>query len=167
MNQNFFITKLQTTLRIRYYLVVFTLVLFQISANLISQPPHPFSGGSGTSASPFLISTLSDLNELADTVNIYHYHLTGRYFLLTADIVDTFRQTIGNDKDYFEGIFHGGGHKITLGITSDNLYVGLFSVLDTNMISSISVDSLTVDGYVIGGPNSVSVGGICGEIRGG
>ena len=77
-----------------------------------------FSGGSGTSAAPYKISSVSDLNALATAVNSGESYL-GAYFVLTADIdlknaeftpigIAHFPGSTYSDADYpFCGIFNG------------------------------------------------------------
>ncbi|MCL2040132.1 MAG: hypothetical protein FWG85_06860 [Bacteroidetes bacterium] len=60
----------------------------------------------------------------------------------------------------FTGQFNGNNKKITVQINENITNVGLFSQIDGNG----RIDSLIVDGYVIGGQNSQYVGGIVGEV---
>ena len=70
------------------------------SINSFAQIP-PFSGGSGTQADPYLISSKENLEELADSV-LYGVMQgngdnwsNGKYFSLTYSITDTVRRPIG------------------------------------------------------------------------
>jgi len=88
-----------------------------------------YSGGSGTEADPYLISTSQDLVTLANTANSADW---ATHFLMTQDIdmsgVAGFTP-IGNSTTAFTGIFDGGGHAIqnlTINLPAQT-YVGLFA----------------------------------------
>ena len=123
-----------------------------------------FSGGDGTQATPYLISSKDDLEELADSVSNSPQNGTvydpdpknwsfGKYFLVTDNITDTIRIPIGlgfstNINRAFQGVFNGNNKKITLGMNinqgSFNNNAGLFgSCLGATIINVI------VDGYVL------------------
>ena len=108
-----------------------------------------FSGGTGTESDPYLISNVNDLKELSqmtDTPGEGDTQQTfGKFFRLTQDITEPFKQMIGFE-GFFKGNFDGAGHTITLDIdmpTDD--YVGLFGT-----VKSGSVHDLAVRGSVTG-----------------
>jgi len=82
-----------------------------------------YSGGTGTEANPYLISSKADWNTLSTQVkngNLY----TGKFFKMTADI-GTVTTPIGYTSDgsfynddvrgnFFEGTFDGNGHTLTV-----------------------------------------------------
>lgn len=65
--------------------------------------------GSGTSADPYLIASVSDWNTLATNSASNTY--SGTYFKLTDDI--TVSEMVGTDGSRFAGIFDGNGHTLT------------------------------------------------------
>ena len=96
----------------------------------------PVLTGAGTSASPFLIATASDLSHVAQCA------AAGVYFKQTDDItVDSGFQTGGN----FSGFYDGNGKKIDLNALG-SLSRGLFgTVSGTNAPADTKISNLTVD----------------------
>ena len=102
------------------WLIALTLCLILVSAAAMAEPA--FSGGSGTSADPYLISTKDDLVMLAKFVNEQGGG-EGRYYKQTADIdlagVDWVPIGKGvSDDDADEGLtfssnYDGGNHSIS------------------------------------------------------
>jgi len=138
--------------------------------------PNPYSGGGGTVAEPFLISSKKDMETLADSVNGGNTY-SGVYFLLTNDLIetDTITTIIGNNNpnsngyftryNVFSGIFDGGGHKIYVNIRNSNVHaVGLFGAIRNAMIQNLTVYgniSLILRNSPYGLPSEI--GGICGS----
>ncbi|MDA3886758.1 MAG: hypothetical protein PF638_14295 [Candidatus Delongbacteria bacterium] len=100
-------------------------------------PISGFTGGMGTESEPFLISNLTELD------NVRNF-LSGYYFLQTADI-DASETTswnggngwvpIGASSPYFTGDYDGDNHKISdLYFDSSLMYTGLFGVAYTNSV---------------------------------
>lgn len=125
--------------------------LLFISALLFSATAmaQTFSGGTGSAADPYLISNVNDLKELSQMVDTPGEGNTqqtyGKFFRLTQDITEPFKQMIGFE-GFFRGDFDGDGHTITLDInmpTDD--YVGLFGTVKTG-----AVHDLAVNGSVVG-----------------
>jgi len=114
-----------------------------------------FSGGSGTEIEPYLISSVDDMEELADSVSSIPGWSIGLHFLLMNDI-DTATQIIGTGTSYFQGFFNGNYKKVVVFIngTAD---IGLFG------FSSGIIENLTVEGTI--GFNTI--GGIVGRQFGG
>jgi hypothetical protein len=91
----------------------------------------PYSGGDGTSDSPYLLSTPADLVTLANTREDW-----GQWFILTTDLdlrSTLLPEPIGNRPAPFTGVFDGAGHSLT-GLTINDTEVGskpvgLFGVL--------------------------------------
>ena len=67
---------------LKHTLVVLLLCLMSFTKSLAATY---FSGGSGTSGDPFQISTVADLNALADSVNNGNTY-SGKYFILTNSL---------------------------------------------------------------------------------
>jgi PGF-pre-PGF domain-containing protein len=88
-----------------------------------------YSGGSGTEADPYRISTCDDLIQLAGTSGDWD-----RYFVLTDDLslsTSSPANPIGNSVNEFTGSFDGQDHTIR-GFTMDKIgssYIGLFGYL--------------------------------------
>lgn len=87
---------------------------------------YSFSGGDGSSSSPYLLSTVEDLLDLSEAS--YNGNYMGASYKLTEDI--DLGQTpwipIANEMPSFEGIFNGNGKKITIRRIGDTNYMGLF-----------------------------------------
>ncbi|MCH9022080.1 MAG: hypothetical protein IID32_04885 [Planctomycetes bacterium] len=105
-----------------------------------------FSGGSGTSTNPYLISTAADLQAIG--LNSVHWD---KHFKLTADLdlTGVAMTPIGSAAIPFTGTFDGAGHLISnFSYTStgtDN--IGLFGVLDTGAeIRDVNLVNANVDG---------------------
>jgi hypothetical protein len=133
-----------------------------------------YSGGSGTSRSPYKIGTFADLLALAANTGDY-----GKHFALTADIdldpnlpsgqvftaaviaPDTDNTTIDFDGTTFTGTFDGAGHKITnLTINTGgagNDYLGLFGYVSGD-IKNLGLENV----IVTGGNDSNCIGGFVG-----
>ncbi len=114
-----------------------------------------YSGGSGTSGSPYQIETLADLIELSTTSADW---ASGKYFIQTADIDAASTSTmnsgagfspIGNISTYFQGNYNGQNHTIS------NLYinrnttddVGLFGYTNVSTVSSLGLIELNIIGH--------------------
>ncbi len=127
-----------------------------------------FSGGSGTSGNPFLISEAADVTALKGDFNCW---ASGTYFEQTADVdmggVTWTDHAIGynNLSRQFEGNYNGGGFEITglnidftgsaSGKFDDGFYAGFFGDLEGN------VSNLGFTGAVSG---KYSVGGLVGYL---
>jgi hypothetical protein len=95
-----------------------------------------FSGGEGTKESPYILSTLTDLKQLADSVSFgkspdeRNNWSFNKYFVLSNDITDdSLRIPIGTLSRPFQGNFDGKGFNISLAIDSESDYTGLFGYL--------------------------------------
>lgn len=89
-----------------------------------------FSGGEGTTQSPYLISTVKDL------IDFYNATLNDRYnsavYKMTSDIdlgTHVWRP-VGDNGQPFRGVFDGNGKKITLRKIVESQQIGLFSSLN-------------------------------------
>ncbi|HOS15637.1 MAG TPA: hypothetical protein PKX15_01230 [Bacteroidales bacterium] len=120
-----------------------------------------FSGGEGTKESPYILSTLTDLKQLADSVSFgkspdeRNNWSFNKYFVLSNDITDdSLRIPIGTLSRPFQGNFDGKGFNISLAIDSESDYTGLFGYL-----LHANIQQVVVSGYVIG---NKYIGGISG-----
>jgi hypothetical protein len=142
------------------------LLFFLCLSSVINSFAGIFSGGDGTETNPYLISSQTDMSDLASAVNSENDY-SGKYFLLTRDLTgndETITTVIGNSASRpFCGIFDGGGHKIAVEINSFD-YAGVFGY-----IQNATVKNLGVSGSISSSPYyyiSYS-GGICGCAYGG
>ena len=109
-----------------------------------------FSGGTGTEADPYKISSVADLQQLATDVNGGNNY-SGKYFKVTADIdlssISNFTP-IGTEDNPFKGTFDGGGYKISnLKINmSEADEVGLFGEVNGGTIKNVTLESASVTG---------------------
>ncbi len=134
---------------VHYPLLILLCLLF--SVNAFAQ-----WSGSGTSASPYLITNKTDLETLATYVN-QGYTYSDKYFLVTADI-NGFTKIIGNSTHKFSGNFDGDNHTINLNInvaSPSDAGGGLFG-----QVSSAVIKNVIVTGTIT--YNITSVGGIVG-----
>ena len=81
-----------------------------------------FSGGSGTEADPYLISTAKDLWKMAELINTKETQkeYLGAHYLLTADIDLGKKEwtpigyyALNENYFRFEGVFDGNGHTVS------------------------------------------------------
>lgn len=115
----------------------------------------PYSGGDGTEAEPYQISSADELAYLSEQVN-GGQNYEGKYFLLTEDIDLTGRKwkPIGKVSIYesFKGSFNGGGHSISNMNVDDIDNGGLFgTVKKASVIQNIRLLSPTVNARQFGG----------------
>jgi hypothetical protein len=99
----------------KLFIVLAYLTLF--STSLATQT---YSGGSGTEADPYLISSKADMATLATAVNNGTSY-SGKFFLLTQDITEVVTTIIGTiigNGTSFKGTFDGGGHSVNVSISS-------------------------------------------------
>lgn len=129
-----------------------------------------FSGGKGTNAKPYVLTTIGDVRKLAEMVNEEVAYddasknwSSGKYFYLANDIAESVDFVIGNcykgDEFSFQGYFDGGGHSLSLDIDSTSS-ASLFGVVG----KGAEIKSLSVIGSVAGGD---FVSGVCGILKGG
>ncbi|PID30787.1 MAG: hypothetical protein CR982_00885 [Candidatus Cloacimonadota bacterium] len=121
-----------------------------------------YSGGSGTEADPYQISTLNDLKILSETSEDWT-----KYFKQTDDIDASETQNWDNGKGFnpigkFQGVYDGDNHNIT-GLyikrtTQYDVRIALFGVIENAEVSNLALENLFVEG-------SNSVGGLAGTIR--
>ncbi|MFB9754113.1 cadherin-like beta sandwich domain-containing protein [Paenibacillus hodogayensis] len=103
-----------------------------------------FAGGEGTAASPYLIATADQLNEVR---NDYQ-----KVFRLTADIdLSSYASADGGEgwkPIYFEGVLDGNGHSIT-GLTirrPNEDIIGLFQYIYLGSVSNLKLVQAAVTG---------------------
>jgi len=124
-----------------------------------------YSGGNGSEANPYLISSKANMEWLANRVNA-GTNYSGSYFLLTRDLTgenDTITSIVGsNYSSRFSGIFDGDGYEIAIKLIASgegNNSVGLFGI-----ISNAKIKNLGVSGYITHNAGGGYVGSICGQM---
>lgn len=131
-----------------------------------------YSGGAGTAADPYLISTVEDIKKLAATQTDWS---AGYHFQVTTDI-DMGGQSIGpigykttaNVQTNFTGTFDGNNKKISnLTVTphadQNGIAVGMFGIISASTITNLGLHDLSIDAKT----TQERVGGIVGQIDGG
>ncbi len=102
--------------------------------------------GSGTQASPYLISDESGLRQLATNVkNGTSY--SGKYFKLTSDItLNNVWTPIGTSSTSFKGTFDGNGKTVS-GLTATGSYSGMFAYIGSGaVIKNVNMTDFSVTG---------------------
>lgn len=127
-------------------------------------PIYTFSGG-GTSSNPYLISSSTDLKNLATNVNNGTTY-SNKYFAMTANInLGNNKFTpIGKNSSYpFKGIFDGKGFTISnIKITESSNPAGLFGYVENATISNLTISNGTITQTGDYG----SAGGVVGSLYG-
>lgn len=126
-----------------------------------------YSGGDGSTESPYLISSYSDLKTLADTPSDY-----GKNFKLLNDIEFSgeWNKTIGTFANPFTGAFDGNNFSIKnliLDFNAKDTYVyGLFGV-NRGVIKNLNIEneSSVYDDYSLTN-KQVYIGGVCAYNQG-
>jgi hypothetical protein len=118
-----------------------------------------YNGGTGTEIDPYLISSETDLAALTDAVNSgtdYRYV----HFLLTQDLTEI-TTIVGEDGDHpFSGVFDGNGHTLTVNISANGSYAGVFGYA-----KYATIKNLGVKGSVrLEAAGTAYAGGICGAL---
>jgi hypothetical protein len=136
----------------------------------ISLAAQNYSGGNGTENSPYLISSKTDMESLATSVN-NGYSYFGKYFLLTIDLKDITTivgiTPVGTTEKFFSGIFNGDGHNVEINITDIsrlNGSIGLFGTIKNAEIKNLSVSgSILLGSHATPALRGYSYAGICGR----
>lgn len=141
---------------------------FNFQSNSLSSNPKLAITGSGTSASPYVVSTASDLVTLSQNV-LNGETYAGKYITLGADI-DLSGVTVwnpiglynnGTNSKPFSGNFDGNGYKISQASSANTGLVGLFGYVDGATISNVAVTATNwaTAGNYAGGLISVMANG--------
>ena len=137
-----------------------------LAVNLSAQAQ--FSGGSGTSGDPYIISTATELEQMATYVNsgdiVYnaaHYELGDNIDLSDYGDGQGWEPIGGYNRFY--GVFNGNGKVIT------GLYInrpgnstqGLFAVVENATIENLGIEGVNINGHAYSGGVA---GGVTGSI---
>lgn len=147
-------------------------LLFSLTCLTVYGAESGFSGGSGSKDNPYIITTSSQLVQMAKAVNSGESY-KGIYFKLENDIslneielgVEPKKPVpwlpIGNPNTAFEGYFDGGNHTISgLYIKNQSDCQGVFGVIGrSGTVTSLNLSSSLVEGHYY-------IGGIAGENNG-
>ena len=125
--------------------ILLSIIAFAILSNLAYS--QPFSGGTGTEADPYRITSKKDMEALSDSVYKDYNWTIKKYFLLVNDITDSVRTGIPS----FKGNFNGNNKKITVDLDFNGSYVALFSHLTNAMVYDLSVDGFINGFSYVGG----------------
>ena len=129
-----------------------------------------FSGGDGSEADPYIISTARQLAGLAVEVN--NGNAPYKYFKVVNDInlLDHYWTPIGNENYQFEGCFDGDGHELTgmvidINDASSNIYAGFFGYVQGYEGNSVIIKNLKLSASEINAVsnNSLYMGSIIGS----
>lgn len=138
-------------LTISIIIAISMLILTAVVCGVVFSNKAKAFSGSGTEASPYLISSASDLTTLAANVKSGTTY-SGNYFKLTNNITisDSSWTGIGDNSssnNAFAGTFDGANYKVTISSLTVNLeYFGFFTAsTDTTVIKNLKVhyNSLT------------------------
>ena len=127
-----------------------------------------FAGGKGTKDDPYIISNGAELAYFSKSVGSYYQFYYGQYVSLTADI-DLGNKPwtpIGNNGNFFEGVFDGNGHTVShVNVNlSDTKEVGLFGKTgNRGDAESGTIKNLTVMDSTITGTECENVGAVVGN----
>jgi hypothetical protein len=143
---------------VRIYMARILMSCIVISVLAYASNAYGYSGGSGSSDAPYLISTPEDWQIFCNSPNDVN---ANNYFALTNNLnLSGYAVTeLGNDTVPFLGSFDGGGHTI-YGFAVTNLpynYCGLFGYIATGSyvhdlsVSAPSITSANLTGQYMGG----------------
>lgn len=105
--------------------------------------------GSGTEASPWLVRTASDWQQI-DTNLKNGADFTGKFFRLDNDL--EINSCIGTDEAHpFTGTFDGSGYTLTIRITTDEDAMGAFAAIKGATIRGFRANGMLVAGVCSGG----------------
>ena len=121
-----------------------------------------FSGGDGSKIAPYVISEVSDWDELSKSVTDNPMTTYDKYYILTNDITVDYCIGAYNNKVFY-GNIDGNGHTILINLDVKYSYmtsVGVFS-----SINNASIKNLTVKGIINMYQQTADIylGGFCGK----
>ena len=126
-----------------------------------------YSGGSGTVTDPWVISTVDDLQKLAETVNDGESY-SGKYFIQDTDLdlMGITWEPIGYTGYYFSGHYDGKNHSISNATSTGKVdvdgqaTVGIFGCIIEGSVSNLHVKNAN---FSVNGEGGYSLaGGIAG-----
>jgi uncharacterized membrane protein (UPF0136 family) len=141
---------------------------------LVNKANGQFSGGTGVSGDPYIITTAAQLKTLADSVNAGITKYVAAYYQLDNDIDLSAYQSgegwipIGSGS-VFKGSFDGNGKKIT-GLKINPISpgnIGLFGYVNNGKIENIGLEAVNIDVNISISQTMMVVraGGVAGYIQ--
>ncbi|MDD4689033.1 MAG: GLUG motif-containing protein [Eubacteriales bacterium] len=178
MKKRFTHLKKITSLLIIFILIMTSSLTHVMGAAWTGNIASSFGGGSGTSISPYIISTPEQLAYLARLVNDNNASYNASHYSLTADIdlggmewtpigKGSWTTDLDSISNYsFKGVFNGNGHtvsnfKITNATSS---FVGLFGNVqggNSGKISNLNVSNFTIN-ITSNSAYNIGAGGLMG-----
>ncbi len=112
---------------------------------------EPLSG-SGTQSSPYLIGSIADMTQFANSDFAATYWASDVYVKLTADLTydgtENNYTPVGTNGNPFYGHFNGDGHTISgINISGTSSYLGIFGYITNAEVSGIILANSTFEGY--------------------
>ena len=117
----------------------------------VTQGSTSYSGGSGTSADPYILKTAKDLTDFASTPADWAAGVCAR---LDADITLVSFSGIGSKENPYKGTFDGNNHLVkglTLSNTSFGSPTGFFNAIDGADVSRLGIVDASVSGTTFTG----------------
>ncbi len=124
-----------------------------------------FSGGTGTSENPYIISTVADLLDFSEVGGYANYMEAAYKLTSNIDLGENSWIPIGRMGISYAGSFDGNGKTITLRNVADGTRMGLFEITDRRS----SIKNLKVNGLIsktISSEGDTSFGLIAAQVEG-
>ena len=99
-----------------------------------------FDGGSGTHADPYIISSLSNWNELVDAVNNGIGNYASAYYQLNGDVT-AITNMVGTEEHPFSGTFDGDSHKLGIDYRVDIAYYAPFRYVNGATFKNLHISA--------------------------
>ena len=136
--------------KIKILFLFFLLAAMNLSA-------QTYSGGSGTAANPYLISSKADMEIFAGAVNSGSAY-AGMFFRLTQSLTgsNALTTSVGSTdtNNSFQGIFDGGGFEIELNNVEGGLFGYIYNAIIQNVGVSGTVTASSISSFYAGGINA-------------
>ena len=115
-----------------------------------------FGGGTGTEENPYLISNLSHLEELRDSLATAEEWSKNKYFKVTANINGLDFALSPTRSTQFMGHFDGDGHTIKMNIVNADADAALFVVAENASIHDLQTSGFVEGNYLAAGVCAVA-----------
>lgn len=129
--------------------------------------------GDGSQETPYQVTSVDDMNQIATVVNDGTTDFEGKFFELTIDLdFSSSKYTpVGTENRPFKGLFNGKAHTISgISLSDEGSYQGIFGHIGTGAaVYNLKADNCTSTGGIIVGTNEGSVAACvstCGNIVG-
>lgn len=121
---------------------IFQMSIYAASSSTDEKEDDPYFKGYGVSSEPFVISSRSELEKMAQLINSGEKKYISAYYVLESDIdmSSSEWEPIGNSANKFKGIFDGKGYSINdLSITKEASSVGLFGYIYSGTVKNVNL----------------------------